>query len=120
MMPMQQFNLWLIMAEYNYSELIKKLNAFVAVIDELNALAEKELWDDLLLQWSRYDAQTANLPQIDWREFPAQDQETLAQTMRQLDASNTRLMTLTQTWRNELQDILQSTVQSRKLNDHYR
>lgn len=108
------------MVVFDYFELIKKLTDFSVLIEQLNDLAEKELWDDLLLLWPRYELLSHDLPQIEWARFTAKEQQLIQEQMLKIDSVHSRLMKLTLAWRNELQDMLQTTVQSRKLNDHYR
>jgi Flagellar protein FliT len=108
------------MVVLEFFELKQKLSDLLLVIGQLNELAEKELWDDLLVLWPRYEALSHHLPQIDWERLSIAEQQLLQESMLNLDSAHTHLMVLTLAWRDELQDILQTTVQSRKLNNHYR
>lgn len=96
------------------------IEAFTSVIDGLLLLAQQEAWDDLLLAWPNYQAAATDFPQIDWLSCSAAEQQLLEAQLLQLERVNTHLMNLTMDWRTELHEILQNTVQSRKLNVHYR
>ncbi len=89
-------------------------------IEALLALAKAEQWDDLLLAWPGYELLTLNLTNICWASIPEDEVALLETQLRQIETNHSQLLELTSAWRDELQDILQNTVQSRKLNDHYR
>lgn len=108
------------MVVYSYTDSLKKITEFSILIEQLNDFAENELWDDMLLLWPRYELLSRDLPQLEWTGFSISERLLLEEQIVKMDLAHSRLMELTVAWRNELQDILQSTVQSRKLNDHYR
>ncbi|MBM5570874.1 MULTISPECIES: flagellar protein FliT [Deefgea] len=104
----------------SYFELMQKLADFFALVRQFNQLAEQELWDDLLVLWPKYELLSQNLPQIEWSQYSSAEQQLIQQQMLKIDAVHSNLMASTIAWRSELQDMLQTSMQSRKLNDHYR
>lgn len=99
---------------------LQTINTLLEATAELQALAEQERWDDLLLVWPKYDKASDSLPVIDWEVISSIDQVQLKDKLQILQKQHEQLMNATLAWRTELQDILQSTVQSRRLNDTYR
>ncbi|QZA79198.1 flagellar protein FliT [Deefgea tanakiae] len=98
----------------------EKVSHLSEVVTELLILAQQERWDELLLEWPRYELATSDLPMITWSILSTDEQRLLEMQLRQLDSVHSSFLQLTSNWRDELKDILQNSIQSRKLNDHYR
>lgn len=98
----------------------KKITDLLSIVSKLNALAKNELWDDLLVSWPSYEEVSHQLPEIHWLDFSEPERQILQKKMLDIEFLHQHLMIMTQAWRDELQGILQNTVQSRKLSDHYR
>ncbi|WP_288842451.1 hypothetical protein [uncultured Deefgea sp.] len=97
-----------------------QVDKIMSVLMVLSDLAEQECWDDLLLAWPSYDQATANLPQINWSEFSCEEKEDLSNRLVILQETHDRLIIRMLDFRSELKDLLHNSIQSRKLNDHYR
>lgn len=98
----------------------EKISQLSDVVNELLNLAKNERWDELLLEWSRYDSVILNLPTVCWLDLSDSEKSSLEMQLRQIETSNNQLLELTSVWREELQEVLQNSMQSRKLNEHYR
>ena len=108
------------MAVLDYATLQSQISELARVIEQLSALAKQERWDDLLLAWPDYEAVAQQLADIPWRSLTAAECAMVQSQLLAIQAAHEQLMAATIVWRAELQEILQNTVQSRKLTDTYR
>nr|WP_314899471.1 flagellar protein FliT [uncultured Deefgea sp.] len=99
---------------------LAQIDKMMAVLIILSDLAEHESWDDLLMDFPKYEQTTTQLPQIKWAEFSAEDSETLRDKLVKLQELHDRLIEKMAGFRSELKELLQNSMQSRKLNEHYR
>ena len=100
-------------------QVLLHIQQVTAVSTQLCDLAERECWDDLLLAWPSYDQATADLPQINWDELSPLESEALKNKLLNLQTIHGSLVDKISGWRSELKDILQNSIQSRKLNNAY-
>jgi hypothetical protein len=88
--------------------------------DSLLSMAKLEDWDAFFLALHAYEQVTIELPTIPWGNYALEEQNLLRDQLLEIQQLHDMLITLSQCRRAELQEMLQNTVQSRKLSDHYR
>ncbi|WP_410498782.1 hypothetical protein [Chitinibacter sp. S2-10] len=102
------------------SELIQWLNDLCDVSEQLLRLANIGAWDDFEQQFPAYNQWSLSLPLIAWSDYSISDQQLIKDKLLYLQQQHDALLVLTKEWRAELQGILQSEVQGRKLDERYR
>jgi hypothetical protein len=108
------------MAVPNFTSYLQQVQQLASVSQQLLLLAEQERWDDLLLAWPSYEKASAQLPSIVWDALEPAQSSMMQENLLQLQSTHEALLAAALAWRSQLQDILQNTVQSRKLNNMYR
>ncbi|WP_348945367.1 flagellar protein FliT [Chitinibacter sp. FCG-7] len=90
------------------------------MVDQLLALARADAWDDFQTMFAEYAKLTANMPQIAWSLYEVDVIDEIRSLLLEIEAKHQQLLPLANAWKEELKTILNSEVQSRRLDEKYR
>lgn len=102
------------------AKFLEHLRGILCNVDQLLVLAEAELWDDFQTIFPDYEKLTANMPQIVWSLYAGDVRDEIENLLVEIESKHQRLLPLAISWKAELKSILNSEVQSRRLDEKYR
>ncbi|WP_157670904.1 flagellar protein FliT [Chitinibacter sp. GC72] len=102
------------------AKLLEHLRGILCNVDQLLVLAESELWDDFQTIFADYEKLTANMLPIAWSLYAVDVRDEIKDLLIEIESKHQRLLPLAISWKAELKAILNSEVQSRRLDEKYR
>ncbi|MCB5194788.1 hypothetical protein [Deefgea salmonis] len=100
--------------------ILNEMQQLLILSESLLGMAKNEAWDDFFLAWPAYDELISRRSNINWLDFSKNDQIELKKILLEIETVHVSLIAASSAWRTELQDLLQTIVQSRKLSISYR